>query len=68
MSHVHLAFPQVLGRSEFKLLLKWRLELKKALKAELDGGEREDGKEKVTKAAAGESKYHRFKPQWGRLA
>ncbi|MEW5311502.1 MAG: hypothetical protein WDW38_003212 [Sanguina aurantia] len=43
---------QVLGRSEFKLLLKWRLQLKKELKSELEGGEREDGKDKGAKAAA----------------
>jgi AdoMet-dependent rRNA methyltransferase SPB1 len=48
---------QVLGRSEFKALLKWRLALRRDLKRELglaDGGGKKDSKKK-TKAGGAES-------------
>ena len=42
---------QVLGRSEFKQLLRWRLQVKKAMAAEIDGA---DGDAKKAKKGAGE--------------
>lgn len=58
---------QVLGRSEFKALLRWRLGLRKALAKELKAARGEEGDSdeeegKKAKAAAGEAKTG----GWGR--